>query len=102
MKSTSSWMLRGITGVAALLLFGCGGGTPITFPHPHMRRFTWVSGTNSTRSAGVYGTQGTRSPSNVPGARQFPSSWTDNSGILWLFGGNGVDSAGAGAFLNDL
>jgi hypothetical protein len=52
--------------------------------------------------AGVCDTQGTASPPNVPGARQFPSSWTDNSRNLWLFGGNWVDSAGAGAFLNDL
>lgn len=33
--------------------------------------WTWVSGTSSINFGGVYGTQGTASPSNVPGARQF-------------------------------
>jgi N-acetylneuraminic acid mutarotase len=29
-------------------------------------------------------------------------SWTDSSGAIWLFGGNGFDSAGNEASLNDL
>jgi len=84
-----------------IALASCGGNSQ-TPPAPHVSSGTWVSGANTTRSAGVYGTQGTASPSNVPGARQFPASWTDNSGNLWLFGGNGLDSAGSGAYLNDL
>ena len=102
MKSTSSRVFVSVMLVAACLLSGCGGGSDVHPPPPHMSSFTWVSGANTTRSAGVYGTQGTASASNVPGARQFPSSWTDNNGNLWLFGGNGMDSAGTGAFLNDL
>ena len=96
MKSTSSRVFVSVMLVAACLLSGCGGGSQMQPPPPHMSSFTWVSGANTTNSAGVYGTQGTASPSNVPGGRQFPSSWTDNSGNLWLFGGNGLDSAGCG------
>jgi hypothetical protein len=51
---------------------------------------------------GVYGTQGTAAPGNVPGGRWGSVSWTDDSGNLWLFGGTGFDSTGASGFLNDL
>lgn len=91
-----------LTSVAALLLIGCGGDTPRTGcgACPHESSWTWVNGSNTVRQAGVYGSQGTASPSNLPGARQFPVSWTDKSGNLWLFGGNGVDAIVG--YLNDL
>ena len=50
----------------------------------------------------IYGTPGTPSASNGPGARYSASSWTDSSGNLWLFGGVGYDSGGADGNLNDL
>ena len=46
MKSTSSTVFVSLTIVAASLLFGCGGGTPIKFPPPHMSSFTWVRDTS--------------------------------------------------------
>ncbi len=49
--------------------------------------WTWVSGSNSTNEAGTYGTLGTPSSSNVPGARRGAVHWIDSSGNLWLFGG---------------
>lgn len=59
-------------------------------------QWTWVSGSNQISQAGVYGTKGLASPSNIPGARQSSLTWTDNSGNLWLNGGaNSV-------YLNDL
>ncbi|HTW74354.1 MAG TPA: kelch repeat-containing protein [Steroidobacteraceae bacterium] len=64
--------------------------------------WTWVSGGNTINAAGVYGTQGVASASNVPGARQVASTWTDSAGNLWLFGGYGFDSTGAEGDLNDL
>jgi hypothetical protein len=64
--------------------------------------WTWVSGSNTAKAKGVYGTQGTASASNVPGSRGYPVSWTDTSGNLWLFGGSGVDSSGYSGLLNDL
>ena len=62
----------------------------------------WRSGSDTINQRGTYGTQGTSSPSNVPGARVNASSWTDASGNLWLFGGYGEDSTGTSGDLNDL
>jgi hypothetical protein len=64
--------------------------------------WTWVGGSNLGGQSGTYGTQGTAAPSNIPGARVNPASWIDASGTLWLFGGEGYDSAGTFDFLNDL
>ncbi len=48
--------------------------------------WTWVSGASQPCQPGVYGTQGTPSSNNIPGARDGSASWTDKSGNLWLFG----------------
>jgi N-acetylneuraminic acid mutarotase len=65
-------------------------------------QWTWVSGTNVISSSGVYGTKGTPAAGNRPGGRGSAVSWTDNSGNLWLFGGNGHATAATMAKLNDL
>ena len=49
--------------------------------------WTWISGSNLTYQAGVYGTQGIAAAGNTPGARSAAVSWIDASGKLWLFGG---------------
>ncbi len=69
---------------------------------PSTGEWTWISGANTVSATGVYGTQGTASASNLPGARQAASSWTDSAGNLWLFGGYGYDSTGALGNLSDL
>jgi hypothetical protein len=63
--------------------------------------WTWMSGSNLVNQPGTYGTQGTAAPDNIPGARAY-AAWTDATGSILLFGGNGVDSTGTGGFLNDL
>jgi hypothetical protein len=65
-------------------------------------QWTWMGGSNLVNQQGTYGTLGTPSPNNVPGARGVPISWTDPAGNFWLFGGAGRDSAGARGDLNDL
>lgn len=65
-------------------------------------QWTWMGGSNIGDQAGVYGTQGTAAPGNVPGARQGAVGWTDESGNLWLFGGYGNAGPGSGGQLNDL
>src|SRR5258706_4120087 len=82
-------------------LSGCGGsaGSPIVTKPPHESTWTWVSGANMLDQTGVYGTQGTASPSNVPGARLDAVTWTDKNGNLWLFGGAVFNFT---EFLNDL
>ncbi|MBZ5697861.1 MAG: hypothetical protein LAN18_04880 [Acidobacteriia bacterium] len=69
---------------------------------PATNQWTWVSGSNTTNQAGVYGTLGTTASANVPGARQASMSWIDTSGNFWLFGGFDLDSAGNPDGLNDL
>lgn len=64
--------------------------------------WTWISGSNVANQQGVYGSEGTAAPDNVPGARFGAVSWTDASGNLWIFGGSGYDSTGANGNLNDL
>ncbi len=64
--------------------------------------WTWIGGANVVNNQGIYGTQGMAAPGNVPGARNDGMSWTDASGNLWLFGGDGYDSTGTEDNLNDL
>ena len=54
----------------------------------------YVSGSNTANQTGVYGTQGTAASTNFPGGRQEAVGWADATGNLWLFGGEGYDSAG--------
>jgi N-acetylneuraminic acid mutarotase len=65
-------------------------------------QWIWVGGSDLVGQAGIYGTTGTSSATNIPGARALGVGWTDASGNLWLFGGIGVDSIGANGSLGDL
>ncbi|WP_317897909.1 LamG-like jellyroll fold domain-containing protein [Aurantibacillus circumpalustris] len=65
------------------------------------QEWTWIKGSNTYGAFGVYGILGTPAVSNIPGARESGATWTDNSGNLWLLGGNGMSSAANGR-LNDL
>ncbi|HEX3570004.1 MAG TPA: chitobiase/beta-hexosaminidase C-terminal domain-containing protein [Acidobacteriaceae bacterium] len=58
--------------------------------------------TSCSGQAGVYGTQGLASATNIPGSRWRPATWTDINGNFWLFGGYGYDSTGGLGRLNDL
>jgi N-acetylneuraminic acid mutarotase len=70
--------------------------------NPATMYWTWVGGVSTENSQGVYSTPGKTSLYNVPGARQASSAWIDASGTFWLFGGEGMDSAGNSGDLNDL
>jgi len=74
--------------------------------NPTTKEWAWMGG-NSTLAfpfaPGVYGTLGVAAAGNQPGGRVAAASWTDGSGNLWLFGGEGYDSIASGiGFLNDL
>jgi hypothetical protein len=69
---------------------------------PSSGQWTWVGGGQGVGTYGVYGTEGTASPSNAPGGRQGPDSWIDSSGNLWMFGGGGWAQSGSETLLNDL
>jgi N-acetylneuraminic acid mutarotase len=64
---------------------------------------TWIAGSKIADTAAVYGVQGVASASNTPAPRQYAVSWTDNNGMLWLFGGETfIAGATTASFLNDL
>lgn len=73
------------------------------------KTWAWKSGSNSVGApqggsggqSGVYGSLGTAAAANAPGGRNGSAAWTDSSGNLWLFGGEGHDSTGQQGQLND-
>lgn len=78
--------------------------------NPSSGEWTWMGGNSAAPcpagvacngASGVYGTLGTPSAANIPGAREFGTTWTDSNGNLWLFGGEGMVANG-GNYLNDL
>ncbi len=90
------------------LFGGFGWGTTGTFRSklaavwkydPLTNMWTWMNGPSlGNNPVGVYGTQGVPAAANYPPARyETNAAWTDNSGNLWLFGGQGPTGE-----LNDL
>jgi N-acetylneuraminic acid mutarotase len=69
-----------------------------------IHEWAWMGGSNELNplTPGVYGKLGQPASGNTPGARRDAASWIDSSGNLWLFGGDGQDSAGTSGYLNDL
>jgi hypothetical protein len=66
-------------------------------------QWTWATGSNAGDAPGVYGTLGTASTGNTPGARWGATAWYESStSTLWLFSGVGHDSTGAQGDLNDV
>ncbi len=96
--------------VLALALPGLGAGSATSSAQAN--GWTWVGGSSSVPTTcsyplgcgqpGVYGKQGTAAATNVPGGKYGAANWTDNGGNLWLFSGDGVDSAGTPGGLDDL
>lgn len=72
--------------------------------NPSIHEWAWMAGSNGANEAGIYGTMGTPSAQNTPGAREEAASWTDTKGNLWLFGGHGLDAKNTQGLtiLNDL
>jgi N-acetylneuraminic acid mutarotase len=74
--------------------------------NPSMKEWAWMGGTQNQIGCqtigvypicngpfGVYGTLKSPSGGNIPGGRQATITWTDNSGNLWLFGGDGYNAS---------
>jgi N-acetylneuraminic acid mutarotase len=65
-------------------------------------QWVWQGGSKISDQPGVYGTLGVASASNIPGGRWGAATYTDAAGDVWLFGGQGYDSAATVGLLNDL
>ncbi len=95
LKLISTIFCLGMSAILAACSSGEGGWSPFV-----LGEWTWMSGDRGNNSVGAYGTKGTPSGSNVPGAREGAASWVDSQGKLWLFGGR--HSLGTINFFNDL
>ena len=104
-------MLRRGVALTKLLLCitmtaGCGSSNPPSSSVPTAPstkdQWTWVSGSNAANQPGSYSQQGTASSTNVPPARYGALSWTDPSGIFWLYGGTAAPPADNSLILSDL
>jgi len=74
-------------------------------------QWVWQGGFSIGNQSGIYGTQGvaaagcatgTTTGCVIPGGRWAAATATDPAGNVWLFGGQGYDSAGKVGLLNDL
>jgi hypothetical protein len=54
------------------------------------------------QGAGSYGVEYTAAGTNLPGYRTGAATWTAPDGRFWMYGGDGFDSTGATALLDDL
>jgi hypothetical protein len=65
--------------------------------------WVFVRGSTAGNQSGTYGTKGTPAAGNIPGGRWAAPTQKDSTGTTaWLFGGQGVDSAGNTGLLSDL
>jgi Chitobiase/beta-hexosaminidase C-terminal domain/Galactose oxidase, central domain len=70
-------------------------------------QWTWMGGDNLCSNydagwPGTFGSVGVFGSGNMPWSVVLASSWTDNNGNLWLFGGMGEDQTATGYTLNDM
>ena len=70
---------------------------------PSTNEWTWMGGPSKMYCTGGYGgycgqepvdgVQGVPAAGNTPGGRYWAASWVDGSGNLWLYSGEGIDTA---------
>jgi hypothetical protein len=70
--------------------------------NPPTNQWVWMGGSSTGNQSGMYSALQSPTAGNIPGSRVEATSWTDGSGNLWLFGGDGRDANGALGALNDL
>jgi hypothetical protein len=56
--------------------------------------WAWMGGTSTLNNVGNWGSLGVPSTTNAPSARAASAAWTDNTGMMWLWGGIGKSAAG--------
>lgn len=91
-KSGNFWLFGGI-GYASI---GPGGTNSASLPLGNLNdlwkydghQWTWMGGANLINAPAHYGSKGSASTDNTPGARSGSVGWVDPSGNFWLFGGS--------------
>jgi hypothetical protein len=102
------WLFGGTGSGASEPGFSFGGNVPVILLAVNLNdlwrysagQWTWMGGSTTGEQPGVYGTQGTPAPGNIPGPRNSAVRWLDASGALWLFGGSADVVVGNLTYLN--
>uniref|UniRef100_E6PYP9 Galactose oxidase n=1 Tax=mine drainage metagenome TaxID=410659 RepID=E6PYP9_9ZZZZ len=103
MKAHLLWNNLSGLAILAFVLSGCGGNSGGSGSSPATKnQWVWMGGANTRMQSSVYGTMGTPSPQNAPGARFSAAAWTDAQGNFWLYGGYGVASLSQVGHLSDM
>lgn len=69
----------------------------------NINEWTWVSGSDVSDEAGIFGALDEYNNTNMPGGRSSSIQWIDSNNTVWIFGGTGADKFGISAgYLNDL
>lgn len=101
-SDSAAWM----DGASNLWLFGgeaSGKLNDLWKLNTQTMAWTWVNGSKLTQQTGRYGQLRVASTANSPGGRSGSSTWTDEDGHLWMFGGDGYgEQTNYSSFLNDL
>jgi hypothetical protein len=101
----SVWNRALLGNLFALMLIAIMGAAAL---QAQTNEWTWMGGSSTLPcksecgQPGVYGELGVPAARNSPGGRAGAASWTDSSGNLWLFGGQGFASTGSQEYLNDV
>jgi N-acetylneuraminic acid mutarotase len=97
------WWLPGGWVPANLEILFNGSSTPgFYYADPTPLEFKNRVGQYGTKGSGVACNNVLFTACTTPGARWGGATWTDASGNLWLFGGQGLDSVGDYGVLNDV
>jgi hypothetical protein len=95
------------TGQTCQVVTGSGSGTVSsynvgTIVITCLSAWVWQNGAPLGNSSGAFPGTASGAGSGTPSARDSAAAWSDTSGHFWLFGGEGIDSAGNYGYLNDL
>ncbi|MDZ4664927.1 MAG: kelch repeat-containing protein [Bacteroidota bacterium] len=102
-NSGNFWLFGGTTSSGGCLGNLQGVWSDMWKYNPSTNQWTWVKGPGIKNTNGFYGTKSIPSSSTTPGGRAWGiSTWIDNNGKFWLYGGAGFDAFGIQGALSDL
>jgi hypothetical protein len=70
--------------------------------NPATLKWSFIRGAQSAGNLGSFGSRGVTVNANVPSARQAAGHCVDGQGVLWMYGGTGIDASGTFGALSDM
>jgi hypothetical protein len=101
-KSGNLWIYGGYSENSSSNEYSLGDLWEFNPSLPTYGQWAWMGDSTAINQSGAYATHGAASAGNLPGSRYDSNGWTDKSGNLWLFGGQGYDVNGLFGPLNDI